>query len=83
MRLLLLFPKTLRAPLTIGHMDGWTHSCQEGWLLHLLMRPHHPLTDEVSATSLLFIALAAPDVSRRYIVGLKRGSVVGRVECNI
>ena len=83
MQLLLVFPAPLCAFLMTGRMAGWTQSRQEGWSLHLLKRPHRPLTDEGLAMPLPFTVLAALAASRSSIFGLKRTGVVGRGECEI
>ena len=42
-------------------------------------RIDRPLKEEVSATPFPMMVLAAPAISRRYIIGLKSSGVVGRV----
>ena len=78
MRILLVFPVQLCASLKIGCMAGWTQSYQEGWRLHLLKRPHRPLIDKGSETTLPLTVLAAPAALRSYIVSSGRSDVVGR-----
>ena len=83
MRILLVLLASLCAYSTIDRMDGWTQSCQEGWRLHLIKRPHHTFTDKGLATPLPLMALVDPAASRSYIVGSKRSGVVGRVKGKI